>query len=114
MRGWSGVRWRSLGVVLCGAVLGLGAVVPVVPSLAQSSGCTSDDQCKGDRICVEGRCEDPGPLRGGSDRDCPGDLICVDHDGNVVVGNRPVNGAAFAGGLGMGQATENNERKGAD
>lgn len=24
------------------------------------------------------------------------DLICVDHDGNVVIGNRPVNGAAFA------------------
>lgn len=24
------------------------------------------------------------------------DLICVDHDGNVVIGDRPVNGAAFA------------------
>jgi hypothetical protein len=64
-------NFRIFWVVL-GIVLGMGSHA--------DAGCTSDKQCKGDRICEQGRCVDPHLSGvGGScskDKDCPGNLVC--------------------------------------
>jgi hypothetical protein len=46
------------------------------PRLARA-GCENDTQCKGDRICVEGRCVDAAPAKCTRDTDCSGNLVCT-------------------------------------
>jgi hypothetical protein len=54
-----------------------------IPDVAMPTGCTSDAQCPGTLICVDGECifppsEDTGPRGCTSDDQCPNDLVCVD------------------------------------
>jgi len=40
----------------------LGAAIWLLAfSQAYSQGCTNDTQCKGDRVCTDGKCVSPGP-----------------------------------------------------
>lgn len=42
-----------------------------------AAGCETDDECKGDRVCVEGACTAPTSAGCSSDVECPGDKICA-------------------------------------
>jgi hypothetical protein len=59
------IEWLMIGGFLAAS---LGA-----PRLARA-GCQADNECKGDRICVEGRCVDVPTCA--KDGDCPGKLVC--------------------------------------
>ena len=63
-------RWSiGFGTLAC-AILG-------VCSHPLHAGCEKDTDCKGDRICEDGVCQDPAPASDcEKDTDCLGDLIC--------------------------------------
>jgi hypothetical protein len=42
------------------------------------AGCDTDNDCKGDRICVESACAAPPPASCSKDVDCAGDQVCSD------------------------------------
>ena len=59
-------------------VIAMCAIVLVTPS-AHAEDCGSDNDCKGERICVKGACEFPPPKVASPcqiDHDCSGDLVC--------------------------------------
>jgi TPR repeat protein len=60
------------GAILWGTMLAM--VLSAADVLAQ---CTKDVDCKGNRICVKGKCVAPGGCS--KDTDCPGDQVCNKH-----------------------------------
>ena len=57
------------------ALVGFGMVSAVASSAAAA--CGSDDQCKGDRVCIEGSCQPPPAKACNVDVECPGEQVCV-------------------------------------
>lgn len=53
-------------------------------SASAKNGCTTDKDCKGDRICENNRCQAPSNKKCARDIDCPGDLICDNDSGKCV------------------------------
>lgn len=53
----------------------LTVVLVLVPAYAKAQ-CTKDTDCKGDRICTKGECQNPSPSGCTKDTDCPGEKIC--------------------------------------
>lgn len=46
------------------------------PATSTVAGCTADNQCKGDRVCIEGACTSPPTPGCRTDMDCAGQAIC--------------------------------------
>ncbi|MFO0554493.1 MAG: hypothetical protein U0271_39300 [Polyangiaceae bacterium] len=49
----------------------------VVPTRSAWASCGNDTECKGNRICNKGQCEDPPVAACTKDTDCEGDLVCT-------------------------------------
>jgi hypothetical protein len=52
------------------------ALVALAEADSAHAQCASDAECKGDRICVQGKCTASSPIACGKDVDCPDDLVC--------------------------------------
>jgi len=89
MRAWLGLRGAFIAVVLIGCGDDSGGA-------GLGDGCTTDAECKGDRICVERECVDPAA--GDGDGDGDGDAGPGDGDGDSGEGG--TSGMSGAGGTG--------------
>jgi len=71
------LAWSTLTARVA-IVCALAAMALAVPTAA--SACDKDTDCKGDRICEQGKCVSPVPTgRCGKDTDCPGNEICEEN-----------------------------------
>jgi hypothetical protein len=85
--------WIGLGCVA--ALIALAGCGGDDSGGSTGDGCTTDDECKGDRICVDKECVDPGTTGGDGDGD--GDSGDGDGDGDGDSGEGGTSGMSGAG-----------------